>query len=221
MINEIKGAVFDMDGTLVDSLMLWNVLWDKFGKQYLNKTSFRPAAEDDKAVRTMTLRDAMNHIHTVYGIGDDGNELLATANAIIGDFYENEVCLKEGVAEFLEFCKQKRIPMCIASATAPKHIEAGLRHCGIDTYFSRIFSCAEVGKGKEFPDVFLLAADYLGTKPEETCVFEDSLVAITTARKSGMKTVGIYDQYNYGQDEIKAIANVYIAKGETLQKLIY
>jgi len=66
----------------------------------------------------------------------------------------------------------------------------------------------------------LMAADFLGTDIKETWVFEDSLVAIETASKIGMNTVGIYDQYNYGQDRIKEIAGAYIAKGETLLKLI-
>lgn len=221
MTDRIKGAIFDMDGTLVDSLMLWNILWDRFARRYMGTETFRPAEEDDKAVRTMTLKGAMDHIHTVYGIGIDGEELLQTANEIIDQFYKNEVRTKDGVKEFLEHCTQKGIPMCIASATARPFIEAGLKHCGIASRFSRIFSCAELGTGKEEPDIFLAAAEYLGTKPEETCVFEDSLVALETAHRIGMKTVGIYDQYNYGQREIEALADVYIAEGETLKKLIH
>lgn len=220
MMDKIKGAVFDMDGTLVDSLFLWNVLWDRFAQRYFGTETFRPAEEDDRAVRTMTLKDAMHYIHTVYGIGADGEELLKAANEMIKTFYESEVLPKEGVVEFLEQCRQKGIKMCIASATAQEFVEAGMKHCGIDRYFSRIFSCAEIGKGKEEPDIFLASMQYLGTEPEETCVFEDSLVSLKTAHRIGMKTVGIYDQHNYGQAEIKEIADVYIAEGETLNKLI-
>jgi beta-phosphoglucomutase-like phosphatase (HAD superfamily) len=77
-----------------------------------------------------------------------------------------------------------------------------------------------LGKGKEEPDIYLLAADFLGEKLSETWVFEDSLVAIETATKIGMPTVGIYDANNFGQDKIAEIASVYVDKGETLLKLI-
>lgn len=220
MLNNIKGAIFDMDGTLIDSLMLWDIIWEKFGEKFLNKKEFKPAAEDDKAVRTMTLKDAMHHIHSVYNIGNDGEELLDEANEIMKNFYTYDVELKNGVLDFLEDCYKKGIKMCIASATDINLIKIAAHHCNIEKYFTDILSCAETGKGKDEPDIYLRALDCLGTKIEETCVFEDSLVAIQTAYKLNLKTVGIYDKYNYGQDEIKKIATVYIENGETLQKLI-
>ena len=81
--------------------------------------------------------------------------------------------------------------------------------------FTDILSCAETGKGKDEPDIYLRALDCLETSADETCIFEDSHIAICTADKLGIKTVGIYDKYNYGQDEIKRISTVYIAEGET------
>ena len=99
-------------------------------------------------------------------------------------------------------------------------IKIAMEHCGIGKYFSEIFSCAVIGKGKDEPDIYLHAMEYLGTTREETCVFEDSAVAIETAVKIGMKTVAIYDKFNYGQDLMKKIANEYIADGETLMKLV-
>ena len=209
-----------MDGTLVDSLKLWNVLWEQFGEKYLNDKSFIPSIEDDKKVRTLTLRDAMNLIHNNYNLGESGEELLDLANAIMIDFYTNYVELKYGVKEFLEYCKEKGIKMCIATATAPELVALAVKRCDLDKYFTKIFSCGTLGKGKEEPDIFLCASHFLGEKTEETWVFEDSLVAIETATKIGMPTVGIYDQFNFGQDIIKEIATEYIAKGESLLKLI-
>jgi beta-phosphoglucomutase-like phosphatase (HAD superfamily) len=86
--------------------------------------------------------------------------------------------------------------------------------------FMKVFSCSDIGKGKDSPDVFLLAKEFMGEKIKETWVFEDSVVAIETAVKAGFPTVGIYDSFNYGQDKIKEIANEYIAQGQTLLKLI-
>ena len=83
-----------------------------------------------------------------------------------------------------------------------------------------ILSCDEVGKGKDKPDIYLLALEKLGTKFEETWVFEDSHVAVNTAHNIGLKTVGIYDKYNFGHEEIKRISDIYIDDGETMRKLM-
>lgn len=216
----IKAAIFDMDGTLIDSLFLWDVIWSTFGEQYLGDKNFAPSVEDDKKVRTLTLRDAMNLIHDNYHLGESGEELLAEANRIIHDFYANSVELKDGVREFLEHCKSRGVKMCIASATAPELIDVALKHCGIAPYFKKVFSCDAIGKGKDKPDIFLQAANFLGSEIKDTWVFEDSLTAIETATKIGMPTVGIYDKFNYGQDKIKDIATEYISSTETLLKLI-
>lgn len=216
----IKAAIFDMDGTLVDSLILWNVLWSSLGERYLNDKMFVPSDEDDKKVRTLTLKDAMQLIHNNYNLGSSGEELLFVANCILKDFYANKVELKSGVREFLEHCKNSGVKMCIATATARDLVDLALEHCDIGKYFLKVFSCSDIGKGKEEPDVFLQAAEFLNTKTSETWVFEDSLIAIETATKIGMLTVGIYDQYNYGQDRIKEIATKYIDSTETILKLI-
>lgn len=220
MEHKIKGAIFDMDGTLIDSLFVWEILWERFGQKFLNGEKFAISKEDDKAVRTMTLRDAMAYLHKVYTIGKDGEELLLEAEEILADFYANTVQLKDGVREFLEHCKKQNIPMCIASATDMRLLSLALTHTDIQKYFSHIVSCAEIGKGKDKPDIYLKAAEVLGTPIEETWVFEDSHVAIETAAGIGMKTVGIYDRNNFDHEKIEKIATVYIAEGETMRKIL-
>jgi len=217
---KIQAAIFDMDGTLVDSLVLWDVFWRQAGIRFLNDENFRPSEEDDKAVRTITLRDAMYLIHDHYGLAASGKELFSYINAIITDFYATKVPLKDGVKEWLEYCKMQGTRMCIASATAPELIEIALKHCGIDHYFEKIFSCSVLGKGKEAPDIYLAAQAYFGVDAQEVWVFEDSLTAIETAVGIGMHTVAVYDRYNFGQARMKEIADYYIAQGEALTKLI-
>ena len=220
MLKNIKCAIFDMDGTLVDSLIVWNVLWKEFGKRFLSGKDFAPNHDDDKAIRTMTLEGAMYLLHDKYGLAKDGKELLDTAIEIIENFYANDVTLKDGVLEFLEYCSSKNIKMCIASATELRLVKIAAEHCKIAKYFEGVYSCAEIGSGKDKPDIYILASESLGMKIGEVCVFEDSHVAINTSHGLGMKTVGIFDKFNYGQDEIKKIADYYIDDGETLMKLV-
>ncbi len=216
----IKGAIFDMDGTLVDSLFLWEVIWKAFGDQYLNGKPFAPNAADDKAVRTVPLRDAMQIIYDHYGFGNSGEELFRFASEILYDFYANKATLKAGVRELLAGLQARGVRMCVASATTAELIEVALKHSGIYPYFSAIFSCADLGMGKEKPDVYLLAQEYLGTETADTWVFEDSLVALQTASEIGMPTVGIFDRCNPYQPEIQAVSTVYIGEGEPLSKIL-
>lgn len=209
-----------MDGTLVDSLMLWDVLWSRLGEKYFHNAAFRPTAEDDKAVRITTLKGAMELIHKNYSMGASGAELLSFANEMMESFYANDVCMKPGARECIEYLYKNNVKMCIASATAPELVRLAAEHCGIDKYFEKFFSCSDIGKGKDVPDIFLLASEYFGIPKEETWVFEDSAVAIKTAHDAGFNTVGIYDKYNYGHDIIESLASVYVAEHETLLKII-
>lgn len=217
---KIPFAIFDMDGTLIDSLPFWGILWEELGRHYRQDPTFTPSEEDDKAVRTLTLADAMNLIHRQYGMAESGEALLAFTEALMVDFYTHRVVAKKGAVEFLQALQNNGTRMCLASATAKHLLPTALRRCGLEGYFEASFSCADLGKGKDEPDVYLAACRYFGIEPREAWLFEDSLVAIQTADRLGMHTVGIFDRYNYGQDEIRALATLYIAEGETLTKLL-
>ena len=217
---DITGAIFDMDGTLIDSLGFWEVFWSALGRKFLGSEDFRPSAEDDKAVRTLTTAGATKLIHDKYKMGSSADELLAESDRILKEYYETTVCLKPGVPELLDNLKSLGVKMCIASATDKKLLNIAFYRLGLDKYFDTILSCADIGKGKDVPDIFFAALDHLGTTLETTWVFEDSAVAIDTAHKAGFKTVAIYDKFNYGQDQMKKTADHYIAAGETFLKLI-
>lgn len=209
-----------MDGTLINSLIIWDVLWERIGERYLGDKTFRPSAQDEKDMRTMPLRDAMTLLHEAYGVGASGEELLELADRICERFYAEEVEIKRGVIAFLEHCRKAGIKMCVASATAPDLLAIVMKRFGWEVYFPRIFSCSEIGKGKDFPDVFLAAHAYLGTPQETTWVFEDSTVALETAARAGFPTVGIYDDYNTDREMLIRASVRYLGENESFADLI-
>ena len=217
---KIQGAIFDMDGTLVNSMILWDVIWEDIGRRYMNVEGFVPDADFDKTLRTMTLRGAMATIHEHYGVGESAEALFAEADALCRDFYANRVELKPGAREFLDRLYEAGIPMCLATATAPDLIPLSIARCDMAKYFGAVLSCVEIGKGKEHPDIFLEAQKRLGTPVEETWVFEDSYIALRTAHGIGMPTVGIYDKYNdFYHDLLESLSNIYNGDGHTLAEI--
>ena len=117
---KITGAIFDMDGTLVDSLGFWDILWEKLGEKYLGDKSFRPDEKTEKAVRTSTLYDASAIIHQSCGIGESEESLFKVVDGLLKWHYEENVKMKDGALDFLEYLLKKGIKMCVATATAPQ-----------------------------------------------------------------------------------------------------
>lgn len=217
---KISGAIFDMDGTLIDSLSFWDMVWEKFGNKYLKDGNFRPSREDEKAMRTLEMKKAMELLHDKYGIGEDAQKLLDEVNQMIVDFYSGVVELKDGVADFLEACYQRGIRMCVASATDLRFLKIVIARFSLEKYFVKIVSCSDIGRGKEHPDVFLAAHECLGTPKESTWIFEDSIVALQTASAAGFNTVGIYDKYTFDVEKVKETSTVYIDRGESVARLV-
>lgn len=215
---KIKAAIFDMDGTLVNSLTFWEYAWPKFGAKYLGKPDFYPSAEDDKAIRTMTMLLCWEHMIKQYGFPRSAEELAQETNKLCEVYYREVVDVKEGTFEFLEYLKEKGIRMCIASATAKYLLEQLVARHGLDRYIEKVISCADIGKGKDSPDVFIAAAEYLGADISEACVFEDSALAVRTAKTAGFYTVGIYDRYNYDHDILEKYSDIYVGDGENIMK---
>ena len=216
----IKAAIFDMDGTLVDSLMLWDILWNELANRFTGGVNNISGSEADRAIRTMPLKEGLYMVHEKCGLGNSGDELLKITNEIMADSYKNIIRPKKGVIEFLEHLKALNIPMCLATATAPELLNISLDACDTRKYFSKIFSCKELGIGKEKPDIYLLAQDFLGSDKDETWVFEDSYVALKTAKDAGFKTVGIYDKHNFDIDKLEENADIFIGQGDSLDMLI-
>ena len=217
---KIKGAIFDMDGTLIDSLMFWGEMWKDIGKKHLSTENFRAPESLDLAVRTMLYSDALELIRTTLKLPVSREEFFRYGVDGLVSFYKNTATVKPGAMELLEHLRKLGVRVCVASATDLKYVREALTHHGLIDYFEALHSCAEIGSGKDKPDVYLKAATALGLDPSEICVFEDSFVAIETAKAAGFQTAGLYDRYNFCQDRLRASSDVYMCEGEDLTTLI-
>ena len=217
---KIKGAIFDMDGTLVDSLFFWGVFWRDLGEKFLGKENYAPPKEVDLKVRTMIFTDAMAYVRDALGIAADAEEVVSFAAEKLSDFYRYKVKAKAGAHALLDHLKGIGVRMCVASATDKKYLPIALDACGLTPYFETVLSCAELGVGKDKPDIYFAALAALGTDASETCVFEDSFVALETAKKAGFHTVGIYDENNYEQERLCQASELYLSEGVSLDEAI-
>ena len=215
----IKGAIFDLDGTLINSLFFWDRLWGMLGEKYLSDKSFRPGLEMEKAVRTVTFVDASKMLYEKFGFGS-AEEIYQLMYDFCVDVYRNEASFKPGAKEMLDHLKAKGVKMCIASASMPGLLREIFDRFDLDQYFPKIISCADVGKGKSHPDVFIAAEEYMGTTRDDTWVFEDSFVALRTAQSAGFKTVGVFDEHNFGAVGVEDVSTVYIREGDSFLRLI-
>ena len=202
----LKGAIFDFDGTLVDSMYIW----DTIGEDYLRSLGKEPHEDLKETFMTLTLEEAAEYYRTHYGVTLSVKEIVDGVNTMVEGIYRTRVALKQGVADFLAQLKDNGTRMCIATVTDRYLVEETLDRLGILQYFSEIFTCAEVGYGKDKPIIYRKALEHLGTTKNETYVFEDSLFALKTAKADGFTTVGVYDRHENRQDNLKNLADYYI-----------
>ena len=206
----LTGAIFDFDGTLLDSMFIW----DTIGEDYLRTLGKEPHENLKETFMTLTLEEAAEYYREHYKVTLSVTEIVDSINAMVEGIYRTKVTLKPGVAEYLRLLKESGVKMCVATVTDRYLVEDTLERLGILHYFSEIFTCAEVGYGKDKPIIYQKALEHLGTAKEETFVFEDSLFALETAKTDGFPTVGVYDMHESRQEEMKRLADCYVRSFE-------
>ena len=206
----MKGAIFDFDGTLVDSMFIW----DTFGEDYLRTLGKEPRENLTETFKTFTLEQAAEYYREHYGVTLSVGEIVDGVNEMVAKLYRTKVTLKDGVREFLEALKSQGVKMCVATVTDRPIVEDVLCNLGIRDFFTEIFTCAEVGYNKETPHIYRAALEVLGTKKDETVVFEDALHALMTAKKDGFPVAAVYDKHETKQIEMRSEADYYISDYE-------
>ena len=206
----LTGAIFDFDGTLLDSMFIW----DTIGEDYLRTLGKEPHEDLKETFMTLTLEEAAEYYREHYKVTLSVTEIVDSINAMVEGIYRTKVTLKPGVTDYLRLLKERGVKMCVATVTDRYLVEDTLERLGILHYFSEIFTCAEVGYGKDKPIIYQKALEHLGTAKEETFVFEDSLFALETAKIDGFPTVGVYDMHESRQEEMKRLADCYVRSFE-------
>ena len=209
----IKGAIFDLDGTLLDSMFIW----DTIGEVYLRSLDIEPRENLAEAFKTFTLEQAAEYYREHYGVALSVNEIVDGVNEMVAKLYRTKVTLKDGVRDFLEALKSQGVKMCVATVTDRPIVEDVLNRLGIRDFFTEIFTCAEIGYNKETPHIYRAALKALGTKKDETVVFEDALHALMTAKNDGFPVAAVYDKHELRQTEMKENSDYYITDYETVK----
>ena len=203
----ITGAIFDLDGTLVDS----NGYWDLAPEAYLRACGKEPEPGIGQKIFAMTVPDAADYLRREYGIDQSPAEIVQGINDTMKHFYLHDIPLKDGVREGIGKLAKRHIPMAVASVTDKALVTAVLERFGLLDLISAIVTTDDAGVGNQEPDVYYLAAKAIGRKPENTLVFEDALHALVTAKRGGFPTVGVYDDASAEkQEEIRKTSDFYI-----------
>lgn len=202
-------AIFDMDGTLIDSMGFWKNL----ASEYLHGKGIQQIPEDlMERIKPMTMSESAALFQREFGV--TGNP-EAEMNAIMNEHYRKDIPLKCGVRSYLQRLQDQGVRMCVASATAEPLMETCLVRLGVREYFEFLLSCETVGAGKNSPLVYHESAKRLHAQPAEIAVYEDALYAVQTAKNAGYYVVAVYDSSAaHHWDTVRSIADSSILNWE-------
>lgn len=199
-------AIFDMDGTLIDSMPAWKSL----GTTFLRECGIEPPSDLRKKVAKMTMLESGEYFNSL-GIKGTAQEIAADLNACMERQYRTTIAEREGVKKYLEALKAKNVRCCVATATDLSLAKACLTRLGLMSFFEFAVSCEDIGVTKHQPDIYFEAAKRLGGKPCDIAVYEDVPYAAKTAKDAGFFVVGVFDPAcEAPQEQLREYSNEYI-----------
>ncbi|WP_055666409.1 HAD family hydrolase [Desnuesiella massiliensis] len=217
MLTDVRAAIFDLDGTLVDSM--W--IWEKIDIDYLKIRNIDMPEDLRDAISHLSFQETAKYFKNRFNLEDSLEEIMNEWYDMALYEYENNVPLKAGAKLFLDKLKKLGIKIGLATSNSLPLLEIALKKNDIYDYFDAITITGEVKRGKSFPDVYLLAAEKLGVSPDQCIVFEDILPAMKGAKAAGMKVVGVYDELSKdARDEIEDTVDKFIIEYAELNEAV-
>ncbi len=206
-IHDFRAIIFDLDGTLIDSMWVWKQIdIDYLAKKQID---FPPKFQAD--LDGMSFTETAVYFKEHFQLEDSVEAIKQEWIDMSYQKYTEEVALKEGVLPFLASLAARQIPMGIGTSSNRELAEGVLSHHQIDQYFSTLRTSCEVKAGKPNPAIFLKVAEDLGVAPEHCLVFEDTLAGVEAAKRAGMAVIAIHEPaHDDRKAEIQALADDYL-----------
>ena len=198
-LRETKGVIFDLDGTLVDSMWMWKAI----DIEYLGRRGLLCPEDLQKKIEGMSFSETAAYFKERFRLPDSLDEIKAEWTRMSLNKYETQVPLKPGAKQFLEFLKERGIPMGIATSNGQAMVDGVLDALNIRPFFSSIVTACEVKAGKPAPDIYLFVAGKLGVEPKDCLVFEDVPAGIQAGKAAGMTVVAMADEFSRSMEEEK------------------
>lgn len=213
----MQGAIFDMDGTLLDSMEGWATA----GERYLRRRGITPHGGEADSLLYQGMIGAARYFQKEYGITEDVQVIINGINDEVAEFYADKAVPCDGVIDFLEMLKARGVKMCVATATDRCLAEPTLERLGLLPFFDRIFTCTELCTDKTSSVIYDTAAAFMGTPKAETWIFEDASYAVRTAKAAGYPVCAIYDRFEKRAAYLKATADHYVISYHEAIKIEY
>lgn len=199
MLDGISAVIFDMDGTLIDSMLIWKSI----DVEFLGQRNI-PMPEDlQKNIEGMSFVETAQWFKRTFQLPESLEEIQDIWNAMAFKRYAHGMKMKDGAGEFIRKLYEKGILMGIATSNSRPLVEACLKDLGILEYFGAIVTGCEITNGKPQPDIYLKAAEKLNVSPENCLVFEDIPMGIMAGKNAGMRTCAVWDLYSEPMAEEK------------------
>lgn len=213
MFQDIKAVIFDLDGTLVDSMWIWRDI----DIEYLEKRNIELPDDLQREIEGMSFTETAQYFKDRFGLTDDIEVIKEEWRRMAEDYYLNHIPLKKGVSNFLSHLTKRGIKIGIGTSNARDLAEAVIKKHNLMECFQSIRTSCEVEKGKPHPDVFLKVAEDLGVAPRNCLVFEDTFAGVMAAKRAGMKVFAVADESSVPyKDEICSMADKYIMDFEEI-----
>jgi HAD superfamily hydrolase (TIGR01509 family) len=199
MLKDIEAVIFDLDGTLIDSMWMWK----QIDIEYLERFGLELPLDLQKMIEGMSFSETAIYFKERFKLEDSIDQIKSDWNKMAWDKYQNEVPLKDGVLEFLVYLKENNIPAGIATSNSRELVDLIINIHDLQGYFTSIRTSCEVAKGKPSPDIYLLVASDLGVEPEKCLVFEDVLQGVMAGKNANMKVCSVYDEASLTEQDSK------------------